>query len=81
MVPKAPWRYAVPFSNPTSGEQRTIVVTLSDLERNDALRQREPGPGGYNGLVVRGYALSRACPLADAGFEPIVDKIEFVTVH
>jgi hypothetical protein len=81
MQMKAPWRYVVPFTN-AAGEHRTILVRLSEFEQLDAAGQRIPGPGGFDGLVARSYALRRACPLAPPGFEPVIECIEFVAaVH
>lgn len=74
------WRYVVPLKNAATGEQHMIVVELSEDERADALEKIAP-VGGPHGLIVCGYAFSRASKIAPAGFEPAIDRLEFVTVH
>jgi hypothetical protein len=74
-----PWRYAVRCRS-AAGEERTIVVTLTDDERRDALSQRSP-VGGPKGLIVQGYAQRRACEVAMADFGPAIADVAFVTLH
>lgn len=84
LFPKQPWRYAVPLLNAATGEQRTVVVTLSDAECADAVRHARRagrrGPGGHDGPIVRGYAMRRAQAEALPGFEasPAAD---FINTH
>jgi hypothetical protein len=61
------WAYDCVLENRATGERRTIVVELSDEERNDPLNGTVP-VGGHGGLISNGHALRRAGLLAPEGF-------------
>lgn len=75
-----PWRYSVTWKHATTGEQKRVVVTLSEAERFDALRhwsmRGDQGPGGPCGPIVNGYAMRRASANLDADWIGDVPKIE-----
>jgi hypothetical protein len=72
------WRYAVPCRN-AAGEI-VVLVALSQDERADASAHFAP-VGGCEGLIVRGYALRRASRMAPGGFIPVVEGVEFASLH
>jgi hypothetical protein len=72
------WHYAVNLVNEETGEQRTVVVTLSDAQRDDLIRNN-PHTGGPHGPVSKGYALGHARKQFP-GFSP-GELIEKVVLH
>jgi hypothetical protein len=53
------WKYAVPMRDARTGEVRTVVITLTDVERQDCLRNFAH-TGGDDGPIAMGYAARRA---------------------
>jgi hypothetical protein len=75
-----PWSYAVSMVNEKTGEQQTVVVTLSDAERDDAMRNLGH-TGGDHGPIVNSYAGRRASERVPAGFVPVYEDIKRVVLH
>jgi hypothetical protein len=78
------WFYEVPIVNQKTGERKTVVIQLTEFERLDLLQYEafHPGhTGGPDGPIANAYAMRHADKKAPAGFVPVCDEIERVTLQ
>ena len=78
------WSYAVPIVNHKTGERKTVVVHLTEIERRELIEYEafHPGhTGGPDGPIANRRAMDHADAKAPPGFVPVCEDIERVVLH